>query len=201
VGKQALMVQPAVFLDRDGTINENVFNTASGKWEAPLTVGQLRLLPGAADALHALQEAGYALVLVSNQPNHALGKASLESMTAIHDSMTALLADAGVTLTDTYYCHHHPNGHMPGFSGPCVCRKPSPHFLNKAANRHGFDMARSWMVGDRGSDVACGKAAGVRTIFLTSRGHVPPHPEQPRPDAVLSNLAEAAHLILGATTP
>jgi D-glycero-D-manno-heptose 1,7-bisphosphate phosphatase len=197
VGKQTLMSQPAVFLDRDGTINENVLNVASGKWEAPLTVAQLRLLPGAVNALRALQEAGYALVLVSNQPNHALGKASLESMAAIHDSMTTRLANTGVTFTDAYYCHHHPDGHTPGFSGPCVCRKPSPHFLNHAASCHKFDMACSWMVGDRGTDVACGKAAGVHTILLTSQGYIPPHPGQEQPDAVLPSLAEAVRLILG----
>ncbi len=190
------MERAAIFLDRDGTINENVFNTVSGKWEAPLTAIQLRLLPGVVDALQTLQTAGYALILVSNQPNYALGKASLESMTAIHEVVVEQLAAAGVTLTDTYYCYHHPQGHVAGLSGSCACRKPSPYHLERARTRHALDMTRSWMVGDRGSDVACGKAAGVRTVFLTTAGHIPPRPDEPQPDAVAPGLWEAARLIL-----
>lgn len=189
--------RPAVFVDRDGTINRNVFNTASGKWEAPLALGQVELLPGAATALRLLQEAGYALILVSNQPNQALGKSVADRVQAIHDRLVDMLAANGVTLTDAYYCYHHPNGHVLGLSGPCVCRKPSPYFLNRARDRHGLDMLRSWMVGDRGSDVSCGKRAGVRTIFLTSEGHIPPGPEAPQPDAVLPSLEDAARFILG----
>ena len=188
--------RPAVFLDRDGTINDNVFNPVSGRWEAPLSVDQLKLADGAAAALRDLQDAEYALILVSNQPNYALGKASLESMQAIHNALVAALEREGVRLTAAYYCHHHPNGHVEGLGGPCICRKPSPHFLQAAQTRYGIDLAGSWMVGDRGSDVGCGRAAGARTIFLTSPGHIPVKEGEPPADREAKNLAAAVSIIL-----
>lgn len=189
---------PAVFLDRDGTINENVFNPKSGRWEAPLHPGAFRLAAGAVEALRDLQAAGFALILVSNQPNFAIGKASLETMAAIHDRLVADLEDAGVHLTDAFYCYHHPHGHVAGFSGPCVCRKPSPYYLNRAQARHGIDMARSWMIGDRPADVGAGRAAGVRTIFLASPGHTPPGPGDAPPDRRADSLRVAVDTILRA---
>lgn len=186
----------AVFLDRDGTINENVLNAVSGRWEAPLTVDQVRLIPGAAEGLRALQDAGFALILVSNQPNYALGKASLESMEAVHQRVVAQLEDEDIQLVHAYYCFHHPNGHVAGFGGACICRKPSPHFLKAAQAEYGVDLAASWMVGDRGSDIGCGHAAGVGTIFLTSVGHVRPRSDEPQPDFEAGDLKEAARLIL-----
>ncbi|MBP2294306.1 D-glycero-alpha-D-manno-heptose-1,7-bisphosphate 7-phosphatase [Azospirillum rugosum] len=191
-------LRPAVFLDRDGTINANVFYDCSGKWEAPRTVDRFTLLPGALDALAALQAAGFGLVLVSNQPNHALGKASPEDMAAIHRRLVAELARAGIRLTDAFYCYHHPNGRTPGLSGPCVCRKPSPYYLLRARDRHGIDMGRSWMVGDRASDIQCGRAAGVRTILVTSPGHAPPGADEPAPDHCAASLNAAAAIILAA---
>jgi len=188
--------RPAVFLDRDGTINENVFNPASGRWEAPLRVMQFHLVSGAVDAMRRLQEAGFLLILVSNQPNYALGKATLQEMAAIHDRLLDRLSASSVVLDDAFYCYHHPNGHVPEFSGPCACRKPSPHFLEIARDRHGIAMARSWMVGDRASDVACGQNAGVRTAFLTSTGHIVPDPAARPPDFQAAGLSEAVDRIL-----
>lgn len=186
----------AVFLDRDGTINENVFNPASGKWEAPLVPDDFRLVPDACSALRALQAADYALILISNQPNFAIGKASLDTMAAIHDRLVAALAEGGVRLTDAFYCYHHPTGHAPGFSGPCVCRKPSPYYLNMAQRRYGIDMARSWMIGDRPADVGVGRAAGVRTIFIASTGHTPLTVVDPTPDLHVASLRAATDAIL-----
>ncbi|WP_446743793.1 D-glycero-alpha-D-manno-heptose-1,7-bisphosphate 7-phosphatase [Silvibacterium acidisoli] len=156
----------AVFLDRDGVINENVFNPATGEMESPLTAGQFRFLPGALEAMFAFRRAGFLLFLVSNQPNHAKGKASLAELHAIHERMQAELERSGIDFVEFYYCFHHPAGITQGYSGPCECRKPSPYFLEKAIAEYGIDRESSWMVGDRWSDIACGRDAGVAAILI-----------------------------------
>jgi D-glycero-D-manno-heptose 1,7-bisphosphate phosphatase len=189
--------QRCVFLDRDGTISDNIFNQASNRWEAPINSADLRLTFGACDALRDLKKAGYLLILVSNQPNYALGKSTLERMAEVHERLVALLDEGGVRLDDVYYCIHHPNGVTPGLSGSCACRKPSPYFINTAILRHGIDPARSWMIGDRPADVGAGVAAGVRTIFLESIGHTPLPEGGVSPTLRAVTLREAADLILG----
>jgi D-glycero-D-manno-heptose 1,7-bisphosphate phosphatase len=186
----------AVFLDRDGVINRNIFNPDTGAYEAPHRVADVDFLPGALEALSQLQTAGWPLFLISNQPDHALGKASLETIQAIHAEIVSRLAAAGVMLREAYYCYHHPNGVTPGYSGACVCRKPSPYFLHKARDAHDLDLAACWMVGDRASDIACGQAGGLRTIQVAPdhpsslvTGGAPPHHHA-------RDLAEAVAIIL-----
>ncbi|MFZ0663782.1 MAG: HAD family hydrolase [Acidobacteriaceae bacterium] len=182
----------AVFLDRDGVINRNVFNPASSKHEAPLTAGDFALLPGVSQALRQLHAAGFLLFVVSNQPNYAKGKTSLAELTAIDASMQQQLAAAGVRFSGVYYCLHHPQSAVPGYSGPCACRKPSPYFLLRAIRVFGIDAEQSWMVGDRATDVLCGRAAGVHTIFLgEAQGGI-------GADHIASNLPAAAELICAA---
>ncbi len=156
----------AVFLDRDGVINRNVRNPASGAYEAPLTPDQFELCDGAISAMRQLRSAGYELFLVSNQPNYAKGKASLETLNAIHAKLTAALAEAEIQFAAFYYCLHHPNGIVATHSWPCKCRKPSPYFLFQAREDFGIDLAQSWMIGDRISDIECGRAAGTKTVFI-----------------------------------
>ena len=156
----------AVFLDRDGVINANVFYADTGETEAPRIATDFAILPGALNAMKQLTDAGYLLFLVSNQPNQAKRKATAADHEAIQAKLAAALDAAGVHIEEFFYCFHHPKGLEPALSGPCDCRKPSPHFLNKARAAHDLDMAQSWMVGDRETDIACGKAAGVRTISI-----------------------------------
>jgi D-glycero-D-manno-heptose 1,7-bisphosphate phosphatase len=141
-------VRPALFLDRDGVLNELVWYGDTREWESPRVPEDLRLLPGAAEAAAALVAAGWPLFLVSNQPSFAKGKTTLEALKAVHVRLQEELARAGGFLEEAYYCYHHPQGKVPGYAGPCPCRKPSPHFLLEAARAHRLDLGRSWMVGD-----------------------------------------------------
>lgn len=159
----------AVFVDRDGVINRNVWNAASGEYEAPLTVADFALVPGALKGLRRMRRAGFLLFVVSNQPNYAKGKATLEELAAIDAKMRREAAAAGVAFAGVDYCLHHPEGIVAEYSGPCACRKPSPYYLLRAMREFGLDSAESWMVGDRETDVACGRAAGVRTVFIDER--------------------------------
>jgi D-glycero-D-manno-heptose 1,7-bisphosphate phosphatase len=184
----------AVFLDRDGVINRNVLNPATGEWESPLTADDFEFVSGAIDGLRDLQAAGFLLFLVSNQPNYAKGKSSFEALRSIHEKFLLGLTQAGIEFARFYYCFHHPHGNIVGYSGPCECRKPSPHFLLRARAEFDVDIARSWMIGDRPTDVACGKAAGTKTIFIdvgeTALGKRVPA------EANASDLFAAAKLIL-----
>ena len=186
----------AVFVDRDGVINRNVFNPATGAYESPHRPGDFHLAEGAVPALARLQAAGFRLFLVSNQPSYAKGKTTLAMLEAVHARLVEALNAAGVTFSAFYYCFHHPESKVPDYGGPCACRKPSPFFLLKAADEFGLDLARSWMVGDRVTDVECGRAAGVHTIRVKED-----HPAMRRADEMLAefdaqNLAHAADIII-----
>jgi len=160
------MDRRAVFLDRDGVINANVFYADTGEVEAPRTAADFQILPGALEAMKSLQDAGYLLFVVSNQPNQAKRKATRADHEAIQARLAQALNDAGIRIEEFFYCFHHPKGVEPSLSGPCDCRKPSPYFLRQAQARYGLDMANSWMIGDRETDIACGRAAGARTVRI-----------------------------------
>jgi D-glycero-D-manno-heptose 1,7-bisphosphate phosphatase len=151
----------AIFLDRDGVLNRNILNPETSAYESPLTPGQLELLPNVIPALWLLRDAGYLLFIVSNQPNYAKGKASMEALDAIHSKLETALGEAGIAFNASYYCFHHPS-----FTGPCTCRKPSPYFLFKARDIFKVELEKSWMIGDRTTDVECGRFGGTRTVKI-----------------------------------
>jgi len=186
----------AVFLDRDGVINRNMLNPATRMREAPLTAAEFELIPGAREGLQRLRDAGFLLFLVSNQPNYAKGKSSLEELDAIHDRLLRELEAMRVEFAAFYYCLHHPEGIVAGYSGQCVCRKPSPYFLLKAAAEFDVDLAQSWMVGDRETDILCGCAAGARTVLIDAEDAAA---RKVAPNRVARNLAEAAEMICSAS--
>lgn len=185
----------AVFLDRDGVLNPNIFNPATEEWESPHRVEDFELFPWTLDCLKKLQ-AQYLLFLVSNQPSYAKGKTSLENIQNIHAKMKTLLDANGLGFSEYFYCYHHPEGIVPEYSGPCECRKPSPHFLNLARERYQLDVGGSWMVGDRITDIQCGQAAGVKTIYI-QEGEKPDGPWDRPPGFYAVDLVEAVRIITG----
>lgn len=159
---------PAVFIDRDGTLNKVVYDS-EGMENSPFRVEDLELLPGAAEFTRRIREAGYLAVLVTNQPGVAKGSITIDGLNQIHQRLCSLLEEDGGGLDRICYCPHHPKG-KPGISSPfiqaCDCRKPGPGMLTTAAEEMGINLARSWMVGDKLLDVQAGQAAGCRTILL-----------------------------------
>lgn len=193
----------AVFLDRDGVLNPLVLNPASGRMESPLTPEDFSLGEDVIGALLRLEGAGCRLILVSNQPNYALGKCSLSRLAEIHGKMLGELTAAGVHFARFCYCLHHPKGVVPGYSGACDCRKPSPWFLLQARDDFDLAMADSWMVGDQSTDTQCGKAAGVRTIRMVQPGAgawFARCGDDPCADSIAPNLAQAVEIILSGRT-
>lgn len=200
VGALSKAVFKAVFLDRDGVINRNVMNPATLAWEAPLTVEDFVLAPNALAALSRLRQAGFLLFLVSNQPNYAKAKASLQTLKNIHRHFLSLLDQQGIEFAAFYYCLHHPRGVVPGHSGPCRCRKPSPFFLLQARDQFGLDLERCWMVGDRASDIDCGQAAGVHTIHVRNQQEdAAVDQDEPGAEFQADSLEAAAVIILNAS--
>ena len=169
----------AVFLDRDGVLNEPTLR--NGKPFPPAGLASLKIYADARDALDALRASGFALVVVTNQPDVARGTKGQAEVEAIDRAVAAALP-----IDATYVCYHD--------GDECDCRKPKPGLLFRAAGDQRIDLARSFMVGDRWRDIEAGQAAGVRTILI-DRHYAERGPSKP-PDAVVSSLAEAASWIL-----
>jgi D-glycero-D-manno-heptose 1,7-bisphosphate phosphatase len=185
----------AVFLDRDGVLNELVPDPVSGLGESPLAVSEVRLIAGAAAAARTLARAGFILVCVSNQPAAAKGTVSLEQLHAVHRRVLELLALEGVDLAAWRLCPHHPRGVVPGLSRACTCRKPAPGMLLDAADALGVELAASWMVGDTDADVAAGRAAGCRTLLIDHAGSIHKRLRVYAPDLAAADLLRGARLL------
>jgi D-glycero-D-manno-heptose 1,7-bisphosphate phosphatase len=190
-------VRAAVFLDRDGVLNELVGDPRTGAGESPLRLQDVCLIPGAAAAAASLARAGYVLICVSNQPAAAKGIVSVEQLLAVHRRVTELLANEGVTLDASRLCLHHAQGVVSGLATTCACRKPAPGMLLDAAASVGVDMVRSWMVGDTDSDIAAGRAAGCRTLLIDHPGSIHKRLQVVSPDAGAGSLAEGIKILGG----
>lgn len=154
--------RPAVFLDRDGTISEEIGYIADP--------ASYRLLPGAGQAIRLLNERGLPVILVTNQTGPARGLYGEETVQAVMAEMHRQLMLEGARLDGVYYCPHLPDGIVPAYAIECDCRKPRPGMLLHAAVEHGLDLSRSFAVGDKQGDVAAARLAGCRAVLVLS-GH------------------------------
>lgn len=175
------MPRPAVFLDRDGTLNAPVVR--EGKPYPPATAAEFVLLDGVEAACAALKNAGFVLVVATNQPDVGRGTQSQAVVEAMHAKLCQLLPIDRVEVS------YSPGGETP----PAPDRKPEPGMLLRAAVELDLDLGRSWMVGDRWRDIDCGHNAGVRTVFI-DWGY--DETLRARPDFTVRSLAEAAGIIL-----
>ena len=187
-------LRPAVFLDRDGTINEQMGYINH--------ISRFQMLPGVAAAIRRLNEARIPVVVVTNQSGLARGYFPAELLTAVHEKMTALLAEQGAHVDGIYVCPHHPEAKREEYRVNCDCRKPKTGLLLRAAAEMGLDLARSFVVGDRWSDLKTAKACGALPVLvLTGYGrgdaqYIGPTQEV-QPAFVGVDLAEAVQWILG----
>lgn len=183
----------AVFIDRDGTISEEVgyVNHAS----------RYRVFPFAAEAVRTLGEAGWLAILVTNQAGVARGYFKEELIGNVHSVLAQELERGGARLDAIYYCPHHPSVGEPPYRQDCNCRKPRPGLIRRAAEDFGLDLARCWMIGDRYSDTELARNAGVHSAFVLSgygRGELEhqSHGWQHRPDLIAEDLLEAVRAIV-----
>jgi D-glycero-D-manno-heptose 1,7-bisphosphate phosphatase len=179
----------AVFLDKDGTLIEDV----------PYNVDPclVQFTEGAIAALQLLQSANYALIIISNQSGVARGYFSVATLTELEQHLRSCLSRSGISLQGFYYCPHHPEGIIQPYNISCSCRKPQPGLLYQAASHQVINLSDSWMVGDILNDVEAGRAAGCRTILIDNGNETEWQLSPTRsPHYSVKNLYEAAQIIL-----
>lgn len=183
------MMQAAVFLDKDGTLLDDV----------PYNVDPslMRFAPGAREALTLLAAHPVALFVVSNQSGVALGQFDAAALNEVEAELHRMFAGCGAALSGVYWCPHHPRGSVAPYRGACGCRKPAPGMLLRAAHAHRLDLASSWLIGDILDDVEAGNRAGCRTVLLDN-GHETEwlDGEYRVPTARVADLHEAARFVV-----
>ena len=182
------MSRPAVFLDRDGTIIEEC-----GYLDR---LDRLTLFPWSVDALRLLKRAGFVTVVITNQSAVARGIIDEAFVHAVHREIDGRLEGTGAGIDRYYYCPHLGESKIERYRQQCGCRKPAPGMIEQACRELDIDASNSVTVGDRWLDVACGRAAGTRTILVRSGSERSEAPNGVRADAILNNLMEAVGWIL-----
>ncbi len=191
--KNATDAKPAVFLDRDGTLNLDFL-------EYVTKPDDFHLLDGVGQALRRLRAAGYLLVVITNQACLAKGLLDERGLKKIHDHMQTLLTEQGVTLDAIYFCPDHPEATVEKYLRQSDRRKPEPGMILEAADQLDIDLSKSWMIGDKPHDAQAGKRAGCRTILLTgpelSELKPTKAPDTQHADFTADNLLEAAEIVI-----
>lgn len=180
-------LRKAVFVDRDGTLNEE-----SGYL---FRKEECRFIPGAIEAVAQLAQAGFLIVVVTNQSGIARGYYQEADLDELHRFMSSAIVARGGAVAGWYHCSHHPD--YPVESGQCDCRKPLPGLLHRAAADLGIDLAASWMIGDKLTDIEAGRAAGCRTILVETGYGAAEASGAPPGILVCADLLAAAAYILG----
>ena len=190
----ASLLPKSVFLDKDGTLVENV----------PYNVDPtlIRLTDGALEALSKLHAAGFRLIIVSNQSGVAHGKFKEDELKKVEAHLRERLDEANIPLAGFYYCPHHPDGKVATYSISCFCRKPNPGLLFQAAREHNLNLAGSWIVGDILHDIEAGRRADCRTVLIDNGNETEWRLSPLRqPHVRAANLLEAAEVILAGEMP
>lgn len=194
------MVNKAAFLDRDGVIIYDVDNLTDKS--------QIKLIPRSAEAIMQLNDSGYIVVIVTNQPIIARGMITEKDLSEIHKEMERQIAEvSGGKINAIYYCPHHPNANVEKYKKTCECRKPSPGMILSAAAEHEIDLFESFMVGDRQSDILAGNKARVGMSIQVQTGMHDAKPihsgnitveemNDAEPDLVCDDLYSAVEFVL-----
>jgi D-glycero-D-manno-heptose 1,7-bisphosphate phosphatase len=186
------MSEPAIFMDRDGTINEDIGYVTN--------VEELTIYPWAAEAVRLINESGMKAIVITNQSGVARGLYTEEALRSIHDRMIEELGSEGARVDGVYYCPHHPEIGEQQYCVACGCRKPEPGMLHRAAREHDIDLARSYVIGDKASDINLASNAGARGVLVLTgygRGTLEGRDRYPcEPEIVADNLLDAVKQIL-----
>ncbi len=188
----------AIFLDRDGVITKLVFNKKTNELEPPHNLKDFCVLPKVFEALKNIMKKKYLLFLISNQPDYAKGKTSLSKLKKIHLKLDEELKKNQIFFQKYYYCYHHPKGRVEEYTKKCECRKPSPYFVEQAIKEYNIDKENSWFIGDRSTDIECGKNAQIKTILINGEyAQFKNVTSEIKPNYYASDLSEAVEIIVG----
>jgi D,D-heptose 1,7-bisphosphate phosphatase len=160
------MKNNAVFLDRDGVINEIVYHKEMGIVDSPFTVEQFMLIKDIDKAINKFQELGFKVIIISNQPGIAKNHHDEITFEKIKEKMHKEFLKKGIKIDAEYYCFHHPDAVIKKYKKICNCRKPRPGMILSAAKDFDIDLSKSWMIGDGINDIKTGISAGCTTILI-----------------------------------
>ena len=180
-----MVVNKAVFLDRDGVINEDPPHYAH-------RLDQLHIIPGSAKAIQLLNKHNFHVLVISNQSGVARGYYNENDVKTFNDRMESLLAKDGAHIDAIYYCPHHPDAVVEHYKINCNCRKPKPGMILDAGQKYSLDLGNSFVVGDKWSDIEAGKAAGCKTVMvMTGHGKDETSKKQGSANYIAQDLYEA----------
>jgi D-glycero-D-manno-heptose 1,7-bisphosphate phosphatase len=178
----------AVFLDRDGTIIEDVGYLSSPE--------QIKFIPGSIDAIKSLNQSGYKVIVISNQSGVARGHFSEDMLQTVDKVVHRGLLHGGAHVDAHYYCPHHPQHGVYPYKQECDCRKPNTGLVKQAAKKFDIDLKSSFMIGDKATDIELGKRSGVKTAMVRTGYGVKELEKAKDPDKIAENLAEAVKWVL-----
>ncbi|MGI0083654.1 MAG: D-glycero-alpha-D-manno-heptose-1,7-bisphosphate 7-phosphatase, partial [Nitrososphaerales archaeon] len=190
----------AVFLDRDGVLNELVFDKEECRISSPLSSSQIQIFPYVPVTIKKIQEMGFKAIVASNQPGVAKKQFSFSEFVRMKEKFKDRLAKEKCFLDGEYYCLHHPSAVLKKYKVKCECRKPKPGLIIRAALENKIDLKASFFVGDSLVDVKAGKAAGCKTILISHMTDFLNHIMQKEnifPDYLVSSLKEVPAILLG----
>jgi len=190
----------AIFLDRDGVINRLVYHKDASVVDSPFTAKQFQIFPRVPNAIRLLNDLGFPVIVVSNQPGIAKGKLTLSTLRSFDRKLHSSLESAGAHVDAIYYCLHHPDSSVPELRKRCGCRKPEIGMLKRAAREFDLSLSESFMIGDGLTDIEAGSRAGCQTVFVgrwkcECCNFI--RPPGLRPDYVAKDLWEAVRLVMG----
>jgi len=185
----------AVFLDRDGVINELYYDDNHGVIDSPFHPDHFELLPRVGEAINIFHEIGYLVIIISNQPGIAKKHFSEKTFELIKQKMRDELKKHNASVDAEYYCLHHPEAKIEKYRKICDCRKPKPGMIHQAAKQYNIDVSHSWMIGDGVVDIELGGAVGCKTIFVGKKKYYIWERMTVEPDYIVSDLFEASQVI------
>jgi D-glycero-D-manno-heptose 1,7-bisphosphate phosphatase len=184
----------AVFLDRDGVINEMVLDGIRNEYRPPHLLEEIKFINGSIDAIKMLNKNKYYVFVVSNQPDHAKGKTDITNLYKVKDYIKMMLDLNECKISEYYYCYHHPEGVISGYNKKCECRKPGTLFVEKAIESYTINRENSFFIGDREADILCGKNSALKTIFIENK--IYKLGKSVSPDFIADELISAVKIIL-----
>ncbi len=175
-----------IFLDRDGVINKDI-----GYLKSP---DQLIILPGVIEALIKLKEAGFLLIIVTNQSGIAKGFFYEDDLIKVHEALLAIFKKNNVYIDDIFYCPHHKDGTVEPYNISCNCRKPDTKMIKNSVIKYNIDLRKSYLVGDKDTDIQLAINAGLKSFYV--KNDMYEYDKNVVPDYIVGNLAEAAEIII-----
>ena len=183
----------AIFFDRDGVINKEIFRDNLKKWTAPHSVDEIEFNKNIINVLKKIKKKKFLIFIISNQPDYALGLTSLKDLKLVHNKIKKTLSKNYITIKEFFYSFRHKNSIKKNLGPPCFDKKPNPFFLKKAKKKYDLDLTNSWIIGDNQTDIDCGKRAGVKTIGIDN--NIYSFEKINKPDFLIKNIKQILKII------